>query len=71
MKNFGGLMVLFGGGSILLGLIGYEFSLMMWVDNWGPGVGWTIRAALIVVGAVLWLKGGGEEDAQLEDSDAA
>jgi hypothetical protein len=71
MKNIGGLLVLFGGGSMLLGLIGYEFSLMMWVDNWGTGVGWVIRAALVVVGAVLWLKGGDVDDGQFEESDAA
>ena len=40
MKSLGGLMFLFGAGSMLLGLIGYEFTLMMWVDNWGPTVGW-------------------------------
>ncbi len=71
MKNIGGLMVLFGGGSILLGFVGYEFSLMMWVDNWGTGTGWIIRGALIVVGAVLWLKGEDVDDGQFEDSDAA
>lgn len=73
MKNIGGLMVLFGGGSMLLGFIGYEFSLMMWVDNWGTGVGWVIRAAVIVVGAVLWFKGQGEDvdDGHFEESDAA
>jgi hypothetical protein len=64
-------MVLFGAGSIVLGLVGYEFSLMMWVDNWGPGVGWGIRGALIVVGAVLWLQSSKTEDVQYEESDAA
>lgn len=71
MKNIGGLMVLFGGGSMLLGIIGYEFSLMMWVDTWGTGVGWVIRVTLIVVGAVLWLKGEDVDDGQFEDSDVA
>jgi hypothetical protein len=55
----------------LLGFVGYEFSLMMWVDNWGTGTGWIIRGALIVVGAVLWLKGEDVDDGQFEDSDAA
>ncbi len=71
MKNIGGLMVLFGVGSILLGFVGYEFSLMMWVDYWGTGVGWVIRGALIVVAAVLWLKGSAVDDGQVEETDAA
>ena len=57
MKNLGGLMVFFGAGSLILGLFGYEFSLLMWIDLWGPTVGWIIRIALIVVGGALWLQG--------------
>jgi hypothetical protein len=71
MKNIGGLMVLFGAGSIVLNVVGYEFSLMMWVDNWGPGVGWAIRGALIVVGVILWLQGSKSEGIQVEESDPA
>ena len=55
MKSLGGLMFLFGAGSMLLGMIGYEFTLMMWVDNWGPTVGWFIRFGLAAVGGFLWL----------------
>ena len=70
MKSLGGLMFLFGAGSMVLGLVGYEFTLLMWVDNWGPTVGWIIRIALAVVGGALWLFG---EDAggQAEESGAA
>lgn len=71
MKNIGGLMVLFGAGSFVLGLIGYEFSLMMWVDNWGTAVGYLIRGALIVVGGALWVMGDNAESAQPQESDAA
>ena len=70
MKSIGGLMVVFGAGSIVLGLIGMEFSLLMWVDNWGPTVGWAIRGTLIVVGALLWLLGPDYEASQLEESTA-
>lgn len=71
MKNIGGLLVLFGAGSIVLNFVGYEFSLMMWVDNWGPGVGWAIRGVLIVLGAILWLQGSKSEGIQVEESDPA
>ena len=70
MKSLGGLMFLFGAGSMLLGLIGYEFTLMMWVDNWGPTVGWGIRIALAVVGGFLWLTGK-DAEAPAEESSAA
>lgn len=46
-----------GIGSILLNQFGYEFSLLMWIDNWGENVGWMIRGCAIVVGAVLFFVG--------------
>ncbi len=54
MKQFGLWLFIFGAGSILLGFVGYEFSLLMWIDNWGTTVGWVIRAAMIVVGGAVW-----------------
>jgi hypothetical protein len=71
MKNIGGLMVMFGAGSMLLGFIGYEFTLMMWVDTWGPTMGSIIRGALIVIGAVLWVMGNKSESAQQQETDTA
>ncbi len=54
MKQFGGWLFIFGAGSILLGFVGYEFSLLMWIDNWGTTVGWIIRMAMIVAGGAVW-----------------
>lgn len=68
MKNIGGLMVLFGAGSFVLGLIGYEFSLLMWIDSWGIVVGNVIRGALVVIGSALWLIGAKAESGQPEES---
>jgi len=70
MKSIGGLMVLFGAGSLVLGLIGFEFKLMMWVDNWGTTVGYVIRGALIVVGGALWFMGESAESGQPQEPDA-
>ena len=50
-------MLFFGIGSMILNFIHVEFLLMMWVDLWGPEIGWTIRVAMIVVGALLWFLG--------------
>lgn len=47
-------MVFLGIGSIVLNMIHVEFLLLMWVDFWGPEIGWAIRVAMIVVGALLW-----------------
>ena len=50
-------MLFFGIGSMILNFIHVEFLLMMWVDLWGPEIGWAIRVAMIVVGALLWFLG--------------
>jgi hypothetical protein len=63
MKRIGGLMVLLGAGSAVLGLVGMEFRLLMWIELWGPAIGWMIRGALVVVGAGLWLVGHKQEAA--------
>ena len=60
MKGIGGLLVLFGAGSMVLSLMDKEFQLLMWIDTWGTGVGWGIRIALIVLGAGLWLMASGK-----------
>lgn len=71
MKELGGFMVLFGAGSMILGFVGYEFTLLMWVDNWGLTVGWVIRGALIVLGGILWLMGNKAEVDAVEKSGVA
>ena len=44
--------------------MGYEFKLLMWVDNWGEAVGWGIRGAFVVIGGALMFfdKSGEAED---------
>jgi hypothetical protein len=59
MKGIGSLLVLLGAGSFVLNMVGYEFSLLMWIDNWGVEVGWAIRGAMVVAGGALWYFGGG------------
>lgn len=54
MKSFGSLLMFFGIGSIVLNFVGYEFSLLMWIDNWGETVGWAIRGGMIAIGAGLY-----------------
>jgi len=64
MKSFGGLLFFFGLGSFVLNYLGREFTLLSWIDNWGPAAGAAIRVGLIVVGAALWFVGRKREAAQ-------
>jgi hypothetical protein len=57
MKNIGLYLVIFGIGSMIMNQFGYEFRLLMWIDNWGETVGWAIRGGAAVIGAVLWFVG--------------
>jgi len=60
MKSIGGTMFFFGVGSIILYFLNMEFIVLAWIDIWGPSIGWFIRIALSVVGAILWLLGNSE-----------
>ena len=57
MKNIGSTLLLLGVGTIVLNLIGFEFIILSWIDNWGEAVGWAIRGLLIVAGGVLFVLG--------------
>ncbi len=64
MKGLGGFLFILGVGSIVLVQLEMEFRILSWIDNWGTGVGWGIKIALIVVGAGLWLMSGRGQRAQ-------
>ncbi len=57
MKNFGSLLLLLGVLAIVLEFFGYVPKLLFWIYEWGDGVAWAIKIALIVVGGILWLLG--------------
>ncbi len=71
MKSAGSTLLFFGIGTILLNVFGYEFSLLSWIDNWGETVGWVIRGAAIVLGAVLFFLGHKSEQAEGEPAEAS
>lgn len=68
MGRLGFNLILFGLGSILLNFFKYEFILLMWVDNWGPTVGWAIRIGLVGLGVVLVVLGRMRESAAASDA---
>ena len=57
MKSWGMWLFIFGAGSFVLNMLGMEFVILGWIDNWGPAVGTAIRVGLMVVGALVWLVG--------------
>lgn len=57
MKNIGSTLLILGVGTVVLNLIGFEFVILAWIDNWGETVGWAIRGLLIVAGGVLFVLG--------------
>jgi hypothetical protein len=71
LKSIGGLLFFFGIGSIVLNLVGFEFKLMMWIDNWGIQTGWVIRGAMALAGGGLWLVGQRQENAAATAATAA
>ncbi len=71
MKGLGGFLVLMGAGSFVLNMMEREFTLLMWVDNWGPTVGMIIRVGLVVAGAGLWFAGMKQEQAAQGSGEAS
>ena len=55
MQGLAGFLVLMGGGSFVLNMIGFEFILLAWIDNWGAATGTAIRIGMIVVGIGLYV----------------
>lgn len=63
-KQTGWTFVMFGGGSLVLNMIGYEFVLLMPLDWFGEGIGWAVRIGLLVVG--LCIVGYGRDAEEVE-----
>ena len=57
MSGLGGLLIMFAIGSAILPMFGRQFTLFMWIDNWGPTVGWVIRGVMLLVGIALAVGG--------------
>lgn len=53
MRSFGTWLIIFAIGSALLPYAGMQFILFMWIDNWGPTVGYIIRGVMAAVGLAL------------------
>lgn len=57
MKSFGSLLLLLGVLAIVLDFVGRVPKLLVWIYEWGDGVAWVIKIAIIIVGAILFFLG--------------
>lgn len=46
---------------MLLALFNMNFSILMWIDNWGETVGWAIRGGAGALGIILFIVGNMQE----------
>lgn len=54
LVKVGGFLATAGLISIALQAINFELRILMWIDIWGTSVGWAIRIAMVVLGALLF-----------------
>ncbi|MFT5618473.1 MAG: hypothetical protein ACI85I_001708 [Arenicella sp.] len=62
MKKIGGYLLLFGISSFILYFLDMEFMLLMWVDMWGETIGFAIKGAIVVAGAVMFFARKSDDD---------
>lgn len=62
MQRIGGYLLFFGIGSIILSLLEMNFILLMWIDNWGESIGWTIRIGITILGGIFTYFGANREE---------
>jgi hypothetical protein len=71
MKSLGFYMLIFGAGSAILSFMGMNFRLLMWIDLWGPTIGWLIRGGLIGLGLLLMILGPSEAEEEVQETQEA
>ncbi len=67
MRTFGIYLLIFGVGSVILSFLDLNFKIMVWIDLWGPTIGWLIRLAFIGIGGALYF-GAPEPEGTLQES---
>jgi hypothetical protein len=51
-------LILAGLISSVLYLAHMNLRILMWIDEWGPDVGWMIRGGILAAGVALWVLSG-------------
>ncbi len=52
-KLIGFLLFIFGMLSLVLMLVGANFSYLTWLDYWGKGIGFVMRLTMIGLGLII------------------
>jgi hypothetical protein len=61
MRGWGITLIFLAIGSAILPLLGRQFILLMWVDMWGPEMGWVLRGGVAALGVVMAIFGGSRD----------
>ncbi len=61
MKSIGSFMFIIGVLAIVLNFFDRVPKILVWIYEWGDGVAWIIKIALVVVGGILYLVGNNSE----------
>ncbi len=61
MKSIGSFMFIIGVLAIVLNFFDRVPKILVWIYEWGDGVAWIIKIALVVVGGILYLMGNNSE----------
>lgn len=63
MRRLGGILAFLGVFAIGLDFVGRVPTFLIWIYNWGEGVAWGIKIALVVLGGLMFLLAPKAEDA--------
>ncbi len=64
MKNIGSFLVIIGIAAIVLDFFNAVPGILAWIYNWGNGVAWGIKIALIAIGAIVYFVGNKSESSR-------
>ncbi|CAM1361721.1 hypothetical protein [Tenacibaculum xiamenense] len=62
MRKTGSTLVFFGILAIVLNFVNMVPRVLMWIYSWGETTAWGIKIGIVVLGAILWLIGGKEQE---------
>jgi hypothetical protein len=55
LNSIGGLLLMYGIGSIILNLFNYEYIIFIWLGFFPPVIAWAIRIFMVVLGGAMLL----------------
>jgi len=68
MQTIGTYMALAGVISTVLHFLGMNLKILIWINMWGPTMGWVIRLGLIALGVLLMIVFSGGQETEKGES---